>query len=55
MTVEAGPFPFGHPEEYARGKVREFPEEGGPAILRVDLPDDIVQRALNDWFLSARV
>lgn len=50
MSVEDGPFPFGHPDDYARGKAAEFPDEGGPVILRVDVPDDIAQRALNEWF-----
>jgi hypothetical protein len=50
MTVEAGPFLFGRPEDYARGKAREFPGEGGPVILAVEVPDDIVARAVNDWF-----
>jgi hypothetical protein len=49
MTVEAGPFLFGRPEDYARGKAMQFPGEGGPVILAVDVPDDIVQRAVNDW------
>ena len=38
------------PEDYARGKAQQFPDEGGPVILAVDVPDDIVQRAANDWF-----
>jgi hypothetical protein len=50
MNVEAGPFLFGHPAEYARGKAREFPGEGGPVILAVDVPDEIVHRAENEWF-----
>lgn len=50
MNVEAGPFLFGRPEDYARGKAKQFPDEGGPVILVVDIPDDIVQRAANDWF-----
>ena len=50
MNVEAGPFFFGTPEDYARGKARAFPDEGGPVILMVDVPDDIVQKAVNDWF-----
>jgi hypothetical protein len=50
MTVEAGPFLFGTPEDYARGKVVQFPHEGGPVIILVDVPDDIVQKAVNDWF-----
>lgn len=50
MTVGAGPFLFGHPEQYARGKAIQFPNEGGPVILVVDVPDEIVNRALSDWF-----
>jgi hypothetical protein len=50
MTVETGPFYFGKPEDYARGKASAFPGEGGPVILAVDVPDDIVQKAVNDWF-----
>ena len=50
MFIETGPFLFGRPEEYARGKAKEFPNEGGPVILAVDVPDQIVQRAVNDWF-----
>jgi hypothetical protein len=49
MTLEEGPFHFGTPEEYARGKAQEFPNEGGPVIVAVDVPDDI-QAAVNDWF-----
>jgi hypothetical protein len=49
MNVAAGPFFFGKPEDYARGKAMQFPDEGGPVILVVDVPDDIVQRAANDW------
>ena len=49
MQVEAGPYLFGRPEDYARGKARAFPDEGGSVILVVDVPDDIVQ-AVNDWF-----
>ena len=50
MNLEAGPFLFGRPEDYARGKARAFPDEGGPVLLAVDVPDDIVQGAVNDWF-----
>jgi hypothetical protein len=50
MTLEDGPFHFGTPEEYARGKALEFPNEGGPAIVAVDVPEDIVQQAANEWF-----
>lgn len=50
MNVEAGPFLFGTPADYARGKAEQFPDEGGPVILAVDVPDEIVQRAVNEWF-----
>lgn len=48
--IDHGPFLFGDPDEYARGKSREFPDEGGPAILVLDVPDAIVQKAVTDWF-----
>ncbi len=50
MNLEAGPFLFGAVEEFARGKAREFPKEGGPVILAVDVPDDIVRQAVSAWF-----
>jgi hypothetical protein len=50
MNVEAGPFLFGEPADYARGKAAQFPDEGGPVILAVDVPDDIVQKAVSEWF-----
>jgi hypothetical protein len=50
MNLEGGPFHFGTPEEYARGKAREFPNEGGPVILVVDVPDEIVLNAATEWF-----
>jgi hypothetical protein len=54
MNVEAGPFLFGRPEDYARSKARQFPDEGGPVILVVDVPEDLVQRAANVWFPLAQ-
>ena len=48
--LESGPFHFGTPAEYARGKAREFPDEGGPAILVLDVPDEIVRSAASEWF-----
>jgi hypothetical protein len=50
MSLESGPFYFGTPEEYARGKAREFPDEGGPVILVLDVPDEVVQRCTTEWF-----
>lgn len=50
MTLESGPFLFGSPEDYARGKAKEFPDEGGPVILVIDVPEEIVQKAATEWF-----
>ena len=49
-NLESGPFLFGRVEDYARGKAREFPNEEGPAILAVDVPDEIIQSAVSEWF-----
>ena len=49
-NLEGGPFHFGSVGEYARGKASEFPDQGGPVILAVDIPDNIIQKALNEWF-----
>jgi hypothetical protein len=54
MAVEGGPFLFGSPEDYARGKARQFPDEGGPVVLAVDVPDEIVQQAVSEWFPLAQ-
>jgi hypothetical protein len=48
--LEAGPFLFGTPEEYACAKAAAFPNEGGAAILAVDVPDDIVALTLDEYF-----
>ena len=50
-----GPFDCsGRPEQYAVGKdraaVEEGRDEGGPAILIFDVPDDVVELAVDDWF-----
>jgi hypothetical protein len=49
-----GPFTLGAPEDYARGKARLFPQEGGPAILEIDVPTSIVALAVRPggevWF-----
>jgi hypothetical protein len=44
--LPSGPFPEGTPREYALGKAALFPEEGGPAILVLDVPDELI--ALTD-------
>ena len=48
--LEAGPFHFGTPEQYACAKAAAFPNEGGAAILAVDVPDDIVALAIDQFF-----
>src|SRR6266581_7411802 len=42
-----GPFPYGTPENYAAGKANLFPAEGGPAIVEIEVPDDIVALAID--------
>src|SRR5438093_675628 len=48
LAVATGPFHFGTPVDYARGKARKFPTEGGPAILEVDVPDTIIALATDE-------
>ena len=36
-----GPFPCGTPVQYAAGKANLFPTEGGPAIVEIELPEEI--------------
>ena len=50
MILEAGPYLFGTAEDYARGKAKEFPGEGGAVILAVEVPEWIIQNATSDWF-----
>ena len=50
MNAEFGPFLFSTPEVYARGKAKQFPDEGGPALLAVEVPEEIVREAANAWF-----
>src|SRR5207244_13428980 len=48
--LESGPFPLGLPEDYARRKAAEFTSEGGPVILAMDVPDDIVGLAVDEVY-----
>ena len=48
--LESGPFPFGTPEEYARHKAALFPNEGGAAILAVDVPENILLATVDEYF-----
>jgi hypothetical protein len=47
--LQSGPFPLGPPEEYARRKAALFENEGGPVILVLEVPDDLI--ALTDQIL----
>jgi hypothetical protein len=38
-------YPYGSPEAAANGKARLFPNEGGPAILEIEVPESIVRMA----------
>jgi hypothetical protein len=49
--LESGPFTLSPPEEYARRKFSDFPDEGGPVILKVDVPDEIIALAVDDGYL----
>lgn len=51
-TVVAG-FPnlgLGTPEEYAQSKASNFPNEGGPVILEIDVPVEIVDSVREDQY-----
>jgi len=48
--LEFGPFPLGTPEEYANRKAAGFPNEGGPAIIALDIPDAIVALAVDEVY-----
>ncbi len=47
-TYPAGaPVSVGTAEQYAAGKATLFPNEGGPAIVEIEVPDDIVDLAID--------
>jgi hypothetical protein len=37
------PFGVGTPEQYARSKSANFPDEGGPVILEIEVPLEIIE------------
>jgi hypothetical protein len=39
---------MGHPEDYARLKAANFPNEGGPVILEIEVPGWIIDLVLAD-------
>ena len=40
-----GSYPYGSPEAAANGKAHLFPNEGGPVILEMEVPESIVRMA----------
>ncbi len=48
--LERGPFLLLRPEEYACGKAAHFQNEGGAAILAVDVPDHIATLAVDEVY-----
>src|SRR5437899_12205190 len=44
-TRVQGSYPYGSPDAIAAGKARLFPNEGGPAIVEIEVPESIVQKA----------
>ena len=47
---EIGPFPLGTPEEYAHLKSTAFSNVGGPVIVWMDVPDDIIELAVDPLY-----
>jgi hypothetical protein len=45
FTAEGWPSAIGDSVAYALGKATAFPDEHGPAIVAVDVPDDVVRMA----------
>jgi hypothetical protein len=43
FTAEGMPSAVGDSHTYARGKARAFPNEGGAAVVAVDVPDEVVR------------
>lgn len=43
-----GPYLYGDPQQVASGKAALFPDEGGPAILEIEIPEEIVALAINE-------
>lgn len=48
LSVPEGPHLLGTPFEYAYGKDALFPEEAGPVLLIIDVPDSILMLASDD-------
>jgi len=48
--LEGGPFPFRYVGGIRHRKATAFPNEGGPAILAVDVPDEIIALTVDEYF-----
>ena len=44
-TRIGGSHPYGSPDAIAAGKAKLFPNEGGAAIVEIEVPESIVQKA----------
>src|SRR5947209_6422979 len=43
-----GPYQYGDPRDIAAGKAALFPDEGGPAVLEIEVAEEIVALAINE-------
>ncbi len=48
--LESGPFVLAPPEKYACEKAALFPDEGGPVLRKVDVPDEVVALAVDEVY-----
>jgi hypothetical protein len=48
--LKSGPFILLPPDDYAESKALQFPDEGGPVILEIVVPDDLVALAADDTY-----
>ena len=42
-----GPHAWGSPRDYAKGKAEIFPAEGGPVILEIEVPQNVIDQAID--------
>lgn len=49
------PFALGRSERYARGKALNFPNEGGPVILELEVPADVIAILEADLIAAAKM
>jgi hypothetical protein len=53
VVAGQGTFSLGTPEQYARLKAQNFPNEGGPAIPEAEVPEWIIDILRNDPIAAA--